>query len=195
MAVATYRNGVSRFAIGLALITAAPAFAQEAAVADDAAANDEIIVTGVAKGQNRLDSSISVSSLNADAIAIASPRSAAELFRSIPGIRSESSGGEGNANIQMRGIPISTGGAKFLQHQILNLRNRPGLHLNRPALAGFHIHQPLAGEDDHALVEIEVGIQVGLKARQDPFTIDEFSVSIGNKGLSAFSWGEAGQFG
>ncbi len=114
MTVATYRTGVSGFAFGLALIAAAPAFAQDAAPADEAV-NEEIIVTGVAKGQNRLDSSISISSLNADAIAVASPRSAAELFRSLPGIRSESSGGEGNANIQVRGIPISTGGAKFLQ--------------------------------------------------------------------------------
>jgi outer membrane receptor protein involved in Fe transport len=114
MTVSSYRTGVSAAALGLALVVASPVFAQNAAPADDAA-SDEIIVTGVAKGQNRLDSSISISSLNADAIAVASPRSAAELFRSIPGIRSESSGGEGNANIQMRGIPISTGGAKFLQ--------------------------------------------------------------------------------
>ena len=83
----------------------------------DATPPDEIVVTAVARGQNRLDSSVSVSSLNADAIASAAPRSAAELFRSLPGIRSESSGGEGNANIQSRGIPISTGGAKFLQLQ------------------------------------------------------------------------------
>ena len=113
-----------------ALMLAAPAFAQDAvpapAAADPASAaaavpaepdSDEIIVTAVARGQNRLDSSISVSSLNADAISNAAPRSAAELFRSLPGIRSESSGGEGNANIQSRGIPISTGGAKFLQLQ------------------------------------------------------------------------------
>lgn len=117
MTVSGYRSGVSAAALGLALIVGSPAFAQStgAAPADEGSVGDEIIVTGVAKGQNRLDSSISVSSLNADAIAVAAPRSAAELFRSIPGIRSESSGGEGNANIQMRGIPISTGGAKFLQ--------------------------------------------------------------------------------
>ena len=102
------------------MLLTAPAFAQgvtaEQATADTSA-NDEIIVTAVARSANRLDSSVSVSSLNADAIATASPRSAAELFRNLPGIRSESSGGEGNANIQSRGIPISTGGAKFLQLQ------------------------------------------------------------------------------
>lgn len=98
---------------------AAPAHAQATApAAAEAPANDaEIVVTAVARSANKLDSSVSVSSLNAETIAAAAPRSAAELFRSLPGIRSESSGGEGNANIQVRGIPISTGGAKFLQLQ------------------------------------------------------------------------------
>ncbi|MFM9934914.1 MAG: TonB-dependent receptor domain-containing protein [Novosphingobium sp.] len=107
-----------------ALLFAVPVHAQQAAPADaqaaaaEAPANDaEIVVTAVARSANRLDSSVSVSSLSADAIAQAAPRSAGELFRSLPGIRSESSGGEGNANIQVRGIPISTGGAKFLQLQ------------------------------------------------------------------------------
>jgi outer membrane receptor protein involved in Fe transport len=103
-----------------ALVAAMPAFAQQQTAAqqtDDATQGGEIIVTAVARGQNRLDSSISVSSLGSEAIANTGSRSAAELFRNIPGIRSESSGGEGNANIQSRGIPISTGGAKFLQLQ------------------------------------------------------------------------------
>lgn len=103
----------SLVALGWASV-AMPVHAQ-AAPAADAARADEIVVTAVARAANRLDTSVSVSSLNAQAIADAAPRSAAELFRSLPGVRSESSGGEGNANIQMRGIPISTGGAKFLQ--------------------------------------------------------------------------------
>ncbi|WP_346962849.1 Plug domain-containing protein [Sphingomonas sp. S-NIH.Pt15_0812] len=39
------------------------------------------------------------------------------MFRNIPGIRSESSGGDGNANIAIRGLPIASGGATFLQLQ------------------------------------------------------------------------------
>ena len=39
------------------------------------------------------------------------------VFRQLPGIRSESSSGGGNSNINVRGIPISTGGAKFLSMQ------------------------------------------------------------------------------
>jgi outer membrane receptor protein involved in Fe transport len=78
---------------------------------------DEIVVTAVAGSSTTLRSSVSVTTLNAEAIEDLAPRSTAEIFRSIPGIRSESSGGEGNANIAVRGIPISTGGAKFLQIQ------------------------------------------------------------------------------
>jgi len=105
-----------------ALVLPFSAFAQTATLADQAAAPDEtdnsdIIVTAVARGQNKLDSSVSVSSLNAEQIQTTAPRSVAELFRNLPGIRSESSGGEGNANIAVRGLPVASGGAKFLQLQ------------------------------------------------------------------------------
>ena len=97
-----------------------PAFAQDAATQDEdppAIDASEIVVTAVARGQNVLDSSVSVSSLNSEAIVDLAPRSSAELIRQIPGIRSESSGGEGNANIAVRGLPVASGGAKFLQLQ------------------------------------------------------------------------------
>lgn len=92
------------------------AYAQDAADQDNDE-SDVIIVTAVARGANVLDSSVSVSAIDADQIATTAPRSAAEIFRNIPGIRSESSGGEGNANIAVRGLPIASGGAKFLQLQ------------------------------------------------------------------------------
>ncbi len=79
---------------------------------------ERIVVTGSAgKGSTVMASSVSVSSLSADQIEVTTPRSTAEAFRSIPGIRSESSGGEGNANIAVRGLPVAAGGAKFLQLQ------------------------------------------------------------------------------
>ncbi len=114
MAFTARRFGVSTTAIATALLFTAPAFAQDAeAPADEESA--DIVVTGVARGTNRLDTSVSVSSLSADDIAATSPRSAAELFRNLPGVRSESSGGEGNANIQVRGLPVASGGSKFVQ--------------------------------------------------------------------------------
>ncbi|MFD1105900.1 TonB-dependent receptor domain-containing protein [Sphingobium olei] len=102
-----------------ALVMPASALAQSDAADAQPAGTDasEIIVTAVARGQNKLDSSVSVSSLSAEAIQQSAPRSVAEIFRNIPGIRSESSGGEGNANIAVRGLPVASGGAKFLQLQ------------------------------------------------------------------------------
>ena len=96
------------------------AFTQETLSATEAEARQQtIIVTGIVKagGQNRLDSSISVSSLNQDELMKTAPRSTAEIFRALPGIRAESSAGGGNSNIAVRGMPLSTGGAKYVSLQ------------------------------------------------------------------------------
>lgn len=79
---------------------------------------ERIVVTGaVSRKQTVMQSSVSVSSLTLDDIAVATPRSTAEIFRMLPGVRSEASGGEGNANIAVRGLPVASGGAKFLTLQ------------------------------------------------------------------------------
>ncbi|KKO45847.1 TonB-dependent receptor [Arsukibacterium ikkense] len=79
---------------------------------------ERIVVTGsVARNQTVMQSSVSVSSLTIDDIDVAAPRSTAEIFRMLPGVRSESTGGEGNANIAVRGLPVAAGGAKFLTLQ------------------------------------------------------------------------------
>ena len=100
----------------LSALLAAPAFAQDQ-VAGETVEGEEIIVTAVARGQNRIESSVSVSAIGAEAIANLAAPSAADLIRQIPGIRSEASGGEGNANIAVRGIPVSTGGGRYVQLQ------------------------------------------------------------------------------
>ncbi len=114
-------------ALFAAISAASPAWADPAQndpqtavpAADDNtnAADGDIVVTAVAAGRNRLDTAISVSSLDQEQLQRQAPRSTAEIFRNIPGIRSESSGGEGNANIAVRGLPVASGGAKFLQLQ------------------------------------------------------------------------------
>ncbi|MBX2812425.1 MAG: TonB-dependent receptor [Myxococcales bacterium] len=80
---------------------------------------ETIVVTGVGGGRQKtqLNSSVSVSDLSLDEVKDFAPRTTAEIFRNLPGIRSESSGGENNANIQVRGLPVTTGGAKFVQLQ------------------------------------------------------------------------------
>jgi outer membrane receptor protein involved in Fe transport len=102
------------FVSGLFVFTAAQAQDSAPAAAEEEVL-EEVIVTAVARPVNRLESSISTSALNIDALNEIAPRSVAEVFRALPGIRSESSGGNGNANITIRGIPLATGGAKYLQ--------------------------------------------------------------------------------
>ena len=86
-------------------------------LAEDLLGFDEVVVTGSVNPRSKLNSSISISTLKPKSILETSPRTTAELFRTIPGIRSESSGGEGNTNITVRGVPISSGGSKYLQLQ------------------------------------------------------------------------------
>ncbi len=97
--------------------TAAPATTAEAAAPADGLKLERVVVTGTARGQSKMKTSVSVSTMDDDAITRAAPTSAAELLRSIPGLRAESSGGEGNANITVRGVPISAGGSRYVQMQ------------------------------------------------------------------------------
>lgn len=93
----------------------ATAFAQEAPQPDDgAAANEEIVVTGTAGGGiNRQDAAFAITSISSDAIDRAAPNSTADLFKVIPGVSAESSGGQNGANIFVRGYP-SGGDAEFV---------------------------------------------------------------------------------
>lgn len=102
------------------LAQTAPAEADSAAAA---AANstpmnlERIVVTGTSQGGSKMKQSVSISTLEADDIAKQGATSSAEVLRTVPGVRSESSGGEGNANITVRGLPISAGGARYVQFQ------------------------------------------------------------------------------
>lgn len=108
-------------AISVVLATAAAFSAAQAAEPQEAPALlslDEVVVTATATGdRTKFESSTAVSTLDIDDMIESAPRNVAEIIRSIPGIRSESSGGSGNANISVRGIPVASGGGKFLQIQ------------------------------------------------------------------------------
>lgn len=111
------------WALSCALCAAIAPGLAAAQSADDAAGDtttsdlDEIVITATAGGKSKLRTSVSTSSLTPEAIERSAPRSTTEIFRNIPGVRSESTGGEGNANIAVRGLPVAAGGAKFLQLQ------------------------------------------------------------------------------
>ncbi|MBE7217075.1 MAG: TonB-dependent receptor [Caulobacteraceae bacterium] len=84
-----------------------------------APALDEIVVTASpSRDRSRLKSSISVNSVSQEQINQFTPRSEAEVFRLIPGIRAEDTAGSGgNSNITVRGLPIVTGGSEFVALQ------------------------------------------------------------------------------
>ena len=87
-------------------------------LSEDASALDEVVLTGsVGDPRSRIESSISVSSIGLQQIEQSAPRTSGEVFRNIPGIRAESSGGDGNGNYNVRGVPVSSGGSRYLQIQ------------------------------------------------------------------------------
>ncbi len=88
-----------------------------ATIKENSESLDEVIVTGVTNPKSKLESSVSITTMKPNVITESAPRTTAEIFRTIPGIRSESSGGEGNSNIAVRGVPISSGGSKYVQLQ------------------------------------------------------------------------------
>lgn len=102
------------------LAVVAPVYAQTAAVAPETAADglEEIVVTAAAGDKTQLNSSVSVTSVDADLIKNFQPSSEAEVFRMIPGIQvAGTSGPGGNSNIAVRGLPVATGGSPFVQIQ------------------------------------------------------------------------------
>jgi outer membrane receptor protein involved in Fe transport len=105
----------------MAMAFAVPSFAQDATAAADkeeATGLDEIVVTASGGDRSKLESSISVSSVSADLIQSFQPSSEAEIFKLLPGIQVPgTSGPGGNANIAVRGLPVATGGAPFVQLQ------------------------------------------------------------------------------
>jgi outer membrane receptor for ferrienterochelin and colicin len=78
---------------------------------------DELVVTGTASGASKMKQSNSISTVGVDQILQAQPTNASDILRTIPGVRAESSGGGGNANVTVRGLPISAGGARYVQFQ------------------------------------------------------------------------------
>lgn len=105
-----------------------------------------MIVTGVARARDKLDSATSTSSLTDSDIVKIAPTSLSDLFRNIPGIRSEASSGEGNGSYTIRGLPLVSTGAKYLQFQedglpVLEFGDITGLTSDVFLRADFNIAQ------------------------------------------------------
>lgn len=80
-------------------------------------ANDDLVVTGVARARDRLDSATSTSSINEIEVTKINATSLSDLLRTVPGIRAEAGTGDLNGNYTIRGLPLVGSGAKYIQLQ------------------------------------------------------------------------------
>ncbi|WDD99283.1 TonB-dependent receptor [Thalassomonas actiniarum] len=80
---------------------------------------EQIVVTGTFSGKavRKVDAGYAISNFSEDDIKKLAPKSTADLFKAVPGVWSESSGGVAGANVFVRGFP-STGDAPFLTVQL-----------------------------------------------------------------------------
>lgn len=123
----TYRPiYLKRSALSLAIIASCqmPVWGQESDQASDNTDQgldlyEQIIVTGTASGKavRKVDSSFATTSLSAEDIKKLAPKSTADVFKAIPGVWAESSGGVSGANVFVRGFP-GGGDAPFLTVQL-----------------------------------------------------------------------------
>ena len=121
------KTGFSKCVLASAV---ALAFAGQSAVAQEAnntpSAGDDteiIVVSGTPGGAGirKIDASFAVTNIDASDIEKLAPKSTADLFKAIPGVWVESSGGESGANVFVRGFP-GGGDAPFLT---LSLQGSP----------------------------------------------------------------------
>ena len=109
-----FKKGMLTSAISLALTQTA--LAQETDTQQAPNDNTEIIVvsgTPGGAGIRKIDASFAVTNIDASDIEKLAPKSTADLFKAIPGVWVESSGGESGANVFVRGFP-GGGDAPFL---------------------------------------------------------------------------------
>ena len=95
---------------------AQPAASPPAAAVDEQQGEEVIVIGTAGAGTRRQDAAFAVTTVDAAAIDQLSPASTADLFRLVPGVSAESSGGQNGANIFVRGYP-SGGDAEYVTLQ------------------------------------------------------------------------------
>lgn len=79
---------------------------------------DRMVITATSNARSKMRSSVSVTDIDQEQIKNFGVQSEAEVLLLIPGIRTEANAGPGgNANITVRGLPIASGGSKYVQLQ------------------------------------------------------------------------------
>lgn len=74
---------------------------------------EKMVAVGSIKPQSRLDSPLAISTIDRAKIDAMAPRSVAELMKAIPGLYIESSGGEANNVLAVRGVGAGNGFGKY----------------------------------------------------------------------------------
>ena len=121
---------------------------------------EEVVVTGTADGGElrKFDASFAITNVSDSDIAKFSPKSTADLLKTVPGVWAESSGGVAGANIFVRGFP-STGDAPFYTLQL------EGAPIFPPATLSF-LENTSIFRIDETIARVE-GLRGGPQAVQD----------------------------
>ncbi len=154
------KNLLSLAIHGAVVCLSSAAFAQSVSEAEFIATLEEIVVTGTANGgeMRKLDASFAITNVSGEDITKFSPKSTADLLKSIPGVWAESSGGVAGANVFVRGFP-SGGDAPFYT---LELEGAP---IFPPATLSFLENTSLFRVDE--TIERVEGLRGGPQSVQD----------------------------
>jgi len=86
-------------------VTAGATATQDFTLRLDLLSMEQMVVTGTTAPESKIESTNTISTLSSDEVQQAAPRSATEFLRRVPGFtRVESSGGEVNQNLSVRGV-------------------------------------------------------------------------------------------
>jgi len=79
---------------------------------------ERVVVTATSETKSKLQSPMSVTTVDDKLVRAMNPQTQSEVLRLIPGIVDQGGNGPGgNANITVRGLPVTTGGSPFVQIQ------------------------------------------------------------------------------
>lgn len=103
----TYPVGAVALAVVMFFGSGAGVYAQETGASGQDEYIEEIVTIGTpgGGGVERQQASFALTTIDPEAIAKFAPKSTADLFKSVPGVWAESSGGVAGANIDVRGLP------------------------------------------------------------------------------------------
>lgn len=170
MNLTTHKQHSLALGVALALMVPSAVFAQQKAEQQKQDENnfiEQIVVTGSASGTavRKVEASYATTLISAADIKKLAPKSTADLFKAIPGVWAESSGGVAGANVFVRGFP-GGGDAPFLTLQV------QGVPIFPPSTLSFL--------ENSSLFRIDETIEIVDALRGGPASV----VSSGQPGLT-----------